>query len=65
MYDLQEDPGELRDLSASADHQEIRLRLLRALRQFADYGTGPTPSGEAEPLKPEDRERLRSLGYLN
>ncbi len=65
LYDLQADPGELRDLSASNHHQEIRLRLLRALRQFADYGTGPTPTVEPEPLNQEDRDRLRSLGYVN
>jgi len=65
IYDLQEDPGETRDLASSVALSPVRARLLREVKKFADYGTGPLlPPGE-ESLSDEDRARLRSLGYVN
>jgi arylsulfatase A-like enzyme len=65
IYDLQEDPGETRDVASGETLGAVRSRLLREAKQFADYGTGPLlPPGE-ESLSDEERARLRSLGYVN
>jgi arylsulfatase A-like enzyme len=61
-YDLSGDPGERRDAAPRADRAEELRR--RALARFAeDRGRG----GEAPAvhLTPEQRERLRALGYIN
>jgi arylsulfatase A-like enzyme len=76
LYDLDADPGETRNLAADPSLAEVRLRLLREVTQFADYGAGPpmAPGRGVRPgvsgpvpetLTPEERERLRSLGYIN
>ncbi|HUD71519.1 MAG TPA: sulfatase/phosphatase domain-containing protein, partial [Dongiaceae bacterium] len=62
LYDLGADPGELRNLAEDPARQEDRARLYRAIKEFADYGTGVTVPGGAAA---EDRERLRALGYFN
>ncbi len=66
IYDLQEDPGERVNLhkSRGGPGAEIRGDLLRALRRFVDYEAGVGPR-DPRGLSPEDRERLRSLGYIN
>jgi arylsulfatase A-like enzyme len=65
LYDLHEDPGELRDLSS--ERPELRRRLGSALserfgpeRRIFD---GASTSGED--LPPEVEERLRALGYID
>jgi arylsulfatase A-like enzyme len=64
LYDLQEDPGETRNLEGSEGIAGLRSRLLRELRAYEDYepGVGTISPGE---LGPAERERLRSLGYIN
>jgi arylsulfatase len=64
FYDLEEDPGETRNLEGTGRHAEARARLMRELLRFADYEAGPGGEGPA-PLDEEDRERLKSLGYIN
>jgi arylsulfatase len=58
LYDLASDPGETRDLYRAGDREAERLRALLAawLR--------PVESRD-ERMTDEDRERLRSLGYLD
>jgi arylsulfatase len=66
IYDLRDDPGETRNLEPGGVDPRDRARLLRALRTFADYDAG---AGAVLPpldrIDPEERERLRSLGYIN
>ncbi len=62
LYDLDADPGEEFDLSGDPAHAGRRVELLRELQQFVDYDPGPPIPGQ---LDPDDRERLRSLGYIN
>jgi len=67
LYDLLHDPLEARNLEGTTDAegaQEARARLLRELRRFVDYDVGPA-GREPATIDPEDRERLRSLGYIN
>jgi len=64
LFDLANDPGETRDLSADTASAEIRGRLLRQLKGFVDYAPG-SPSATQERLDPERLEQLRSLGYIN
>ena len=63
-YDLRADPEETRDLGRAAGASEEFGRLLRDLRRFVDYDTGP-PQPRIDTLDPQQRELLRSLGYIN
>ena len=60
LFDLEADPGET--LDASADHPEVlafhRRRIDELSQRFRAHG--PATQGPTA----EDRERLRSLGYL-
>lgn len=62
LYDLQNDPGETRDLSsvnpARAD------ALARALRQMLADTTRLNAATTAQRIDPEAEERLRALGYV-
>lgn len=63
LYDLDADPQGLVDVRADHPEAEAELRrLVRALRARAG-GRGPTAT-ERGPLSQQERERLRSLGYL-
>jgi arylsulfatase len=64
LYDLADDPGESRDLSADGGVADIRGRLLRQLKGFVDYAPG-SPSAAPDRLDTESLEQLRSLGYVN
>jgi hypothetical protein len=63
FYDLTVDPGESRNLEGAGADPEARRRLLGELQRFVDYDAG-TSSGPRE-NDPEDRQRLKSLGYIN
>ena len=60
-FDLEEDPGEERNLIGSPDPRitALRDRMLREvdLREVS-------PPGLSRPLSEEVKERLRALGYL-
>jgi arylsulfatase A-like enzyme len=64
FYDLRVDPGETHDLEGSGVERDIRDRLLREIRKYVDYDTGPADS-QPGGLDREQLERLRSLGYVN
>lgn len=63
LYDLRNDPGELRNLfeSQRARANEMRERLHGVMRRFTP-AAGPEP--EKELTDPALYERLRSLGYV-
>jgi hypothetical protein len=71
MYDLERDPAEEHDRSGDPALAEVRGRLLREVKQYSDYGAGPGGTGpgatpaDPDSLSPEERARLRSLGYVN
>lgn len=65
LYDLRRDPGELHDLSQAPDHAERLAALasgLAALRRENRLDS-IEPSAPQE-LTDEEREKLRSLGYV-
>jgi arylsulfatase A-like enzyme len=60
LYDLESDPGETRD--AWTDHAGVAARMGRAMDAWIAEDTRLV----REPvISPEDRERLRSLGYVD
>jgi len=63
FYDLADDPGETHNLEGIAPPPEPRHRLLRELQRFVDYDAG-APNQPRE-IDPEERRRLKSLGYIN
>jgi hypothetical protein len=64
LYDLREDPGELRDLSEDARKITARLReqLERVLAELARAGTSEVREAQ---ITEEQRDSLRALGYLD
>ena len=60
LYDLRGDPGETRDVAAQ--HPEVAAFLTRRLRALV--AERPASAGPKVELTGEERERLRSLGYL-
>jgi choline-sulfatase len=58
-YDVVADPGETRDLAASA---ELSRALRTALREYPVPPLGPPPAAQAP--SEDERERLASLGYV-
>jgi arylsulfatase A-like enzyme len=63
LYDLATDPGETRNLQGAGADSEVLQRLLRELRRFVDYDAGA--AGEPRTIDDEERQRLKSLGYIN
>ncbi|MBD3235474.1 MAG: sulfatase-like hydrolase/transferase [Candidatus Eisenbacteria bacterium] len=61
LFDLQRDPAEQQDLADA--RPEVRAELLREVRVLRS-GLQPADSAVAPALDREDRQRLRSLGYL-
>ncbi len=63
LFDLSQDPGELRAVENDALRQRVQTRLKHFLKTAtaAREGTAETPPVD---LDPEERERLRSLGYI-
>jgi arylsulfatase A-like enzyme len=63
LYDLASDPGETHDLGGAGDDPQVRRRLLGELQRYINYDAGtPNPPGG---IDPEERLRLKSLGYVN
>lgn len=64
LYDVEQDPGETRDLAAQRPELVRRLedRLLALVQ--AQEAEHPGPPGGGGPLDPETEESLRELGYL-
>ncbi len=60
LYDLRADPGERKNLFST--NQELAVELRQKLESIL-LGSSSSPSGGV--ARPEDLERLRSLGYLN
>lgn len=63
LYDLATDPGERTDLAASSPTQadELRKRLEAELLRLA----APAGASGGQAVRADDRERLRSLGYVS
>ena len=59
VYDLENDPGELRDLEGSADVDHLKRRLLSWVEEDRPNWDKPE-----EELTPKEVARLRRLGYL-
>ena len=61
-YRLDEDPREQRPLGEG--DPEVPARLFRDARRWVDTLDRRLGAGRSAPLRPEDLERLRSLGYV-
>jgi arylsulfatase A-like enzyme len=61
LYDLESDPGEIRDLAG--DEPERAVRLGRELADFAGRNSRSGAREETE-MTPEQAEALRTLGYV-
>ncbi len=59
LFDLQNDPAELNDISG--EHPELVAEFARELEQFL---TGRTKAGTIDPRSEEEIELLKSLGYF-
>ena len=58
LYDLADDPGELRNRIADASHRDTLTRALQRL-------SGPEASAPRVPMDAETAARLRALGYTS
>ena len=63
IYDLEDDPGERRNLVGVGADPEVRRRLQGELQRFVDYDAGAP--GRPREIDPEEWRRLKSLGYVN
>ncbi|HSB62337.1 MAG TPA: tetratricopeptide repeat protein, partial [Vicinamibacteria bacterium] len=61
LYDLQEDPGELRDLAAAQPARAEAFRAALARRLEAEREAGPRT---ADAMPPDLLEKLGAMGYL-
>ena len=64
LYDVMNDPGEREDLVASSAGKAGELKKMLE-QELLGSGAGNRSAGERPGVRPEDQERLRSLGYLN
>jgi len=64
LYDLASDPGETKDLIASAPEKAAELRA-RLEQELLRLSPAPGASSGQAVARADDRERLRSLGYVN
>ncbi len=63
LYDLSEDPDELRDLGPERPDEMARMR--RTLEAFLDSRASSSAGDAAQEVDPETRQRLAALGYLS
>ena len=64
LYDVKNDPGERKDLVASSAGKAGELKKMLE-QELLSSSAGTRTAGERTGVRPEDQERLRSLGYLN
>ncbi len=64
LYDLKSDPGEKEDRIGSSAGKAGELKKMLE-RELLGSGAAAVPSGEPKGARPEDQERLRSLGYVS
>jgi arylsulfatase A-like enzyme/predicted Zn-dependent protease len=64
LYDLKSDPGEKKDLAASSAGKAGELKK-NLEQELLGLSAGGRSAGERTGLRPEDQERLKSLGYVN
>jgi arylsulfatase A-like enzyme/Tfp pilus assembly protein PilF len=64
LYDLANDPGERTDLAGSSPDKAAELRK-RLGQELLRLSAPPGASGGPAAARTDDRERLRSLGYVN
>ena len=62
LYDLRRDPHELTNLSEGNTKQRVRLK--QNLLDWAETATTYTPQKKPFLLTPEEKERLKALGYM-
>ena len=63
LYDLERDPGEIRDLSTERPAE--RERFERALQDFLDQHASPEAAAAVHEVDDDTRQRLEALGYLS
>jgi arylsulfatase A-like enzyme/tetratricopeptide (TPR) repeat protein len=64
LYDMKKDPGEREDLYSSSAGKAGELKK-RLEQELLGLSTGDRSAGGRTGVRPEDQERLRSLGYVN
>ena len=57
IYDVEKDPAQRVDLGSTPEAQKM-------FRQLDDWVSNPNQKVQKQTLSPEDRERLRTLGYM-
>jgi arylsulfatase A-like enzyme/Tfp pilus assembly protein PilF len=64
LYDLKTDPGEKTDLAGSSPAKAVELRK-KLEEELLRLSAPATATGGQAAVRTDDRERLRSLGYVN
>jgi arylsulfatase A-like enzyme/Flp pilus assembly protein TadD len=64
LYDVKNDPGEREDLYASSAGKAGELKK-KLEQELLGSSAGNRSANERTVVRPEDQERLRSLGYVN
>ena len=64
LYNMKNDPGETEDLNASSADKAGELKKMLEQRLLISGAAG-RPAGGRPGVRPEDQERLKSLGYVN
>jgi len=64
LYDVKKDPGEMEDLSASSAGKAGELKKMLE-QELLGSSAGDRSANGRTAVRPEDQERLRSLGYVN
>ena len=64
LYDVKNDPGEREDLVASSAGKAGEMKK-KLEQELLNSSAGSRSAGEPAGVRPEDQERLRSLGYVN
>jgi hypothetical protein len=62
LFDLARDPGESRDVQQ--EHEAIATRMRGDLQSWIRHEAAHAAAPAAVEMTEEERERLRSLGYL-